>query len=69
MHSLKQAEPALSTLALTPEQAAKAAGLGRTTVYAALKSGGLPSLKIGKSRRIMISDLLRYLEGFRVIGE
>lgn len=38
--------------ALNPEQAAKLAGIGRTTLYAAMSSGDLPSFKVGKRRLI-----------------
>jgi excisionase family DNA binding protein len=55
--------------AFNVDQAIRCSGLGRTTIYAALKTGALPSLKIGRARRIMRSDLLRYLESFRVAAE
>ena len=38
--------------ALNPEQAAKLAGIGRTTLYAAMGAGELPSFKVGKRRLI-----------------
>lgn len=34
-----------------------ALGLSRGTVYALLTSGNLPSIKIGRSRRVLASDL------------
>jgi len=37
---------------LTPEEAAEALGVGRTTVYALIKSGGIDSVQIGRLRRI-----------------
>jgi excisionase family DNA binding protein len=37
---------------LTPEEAAEALGVGRTTVYALIKSGGIESILIGRLRRI-----------------
>jgi excisionase family DNA binding protein len=45
-------------LAVSPAEAARLAGLGRTTIYAALGSGALKSLKIGK-RRLIALDALR----------
>jgi excisionase family DNA binding protein len=44
-------------LALSPGEAAKAAGVGRTTIYVALGSGELKSFKLG-SRRIIRLDAL-----------
>jgi excisionase family DNA binding protein len=37
---------------LTPEQVAQRLGVGRTTVYELLNRGELPSLWIGRARRI-----------------
>jgi excisionase family DNA binding protein len=45
-------------LAVSPAEAARLTGLGRTTIYAALGSGALKSLKIGK-RRLIALDALR----------
>ena len=50
----RKAEP----LAVSPAEAARLAGLGRTTIYNALGSGALKSLKIGK-RRLIALDALR----------
>ena len=50
----RKAEP----LAVSPAEAARLAGLGRTTIYAALGSGALKSIKIGK-RRLIALDALR----------
>jgi hypothetical protein len=49
----RKAEP----LAVSPAEAARLSGLGRTTI-AALGSGALKSLKIGK-RRLIALDALR----------
>ena len=51
----RKAEP----LAVSP--AARLAGLGRTTIYAALGSGALKSLKIGKRRLIAVEALRSWL--------
>ena len=37
---------------LTPEEAAEALGVGRTTVYALIKAGDIDSIRIGHLRRI-----------------
>ena len=48
-------------LALSPAEAARRSGLGRTTIYAALKAGDLKSLKIGARRLIMVEALKTWL--------
>ena len=45
---------------LTVEQAADALGIGRTTVFALIKSGELRSLLIGRSRRIPLDEIEAY---------
>ena len=47
--------------AVSPAEAARRAGLGRTTIYAALKAGDLKSLKIGTRRLIMVDTLKAWL--------
>lgn len=51
----------LLRLAVSPGEAARIAGLGRTTVYEAIGSGALRSLKIGKRRLITIEALTAWL--------
>jgi excisionase family DNA binding protein len=50
--------PKAEPLAVSPAEAARLAGLGWTTIYAALGSGALKSLKIG-TRRLIALDALR----------
>ena len=52
---------AAEPLAVSPAEAARLAGLGRTTIYAALGSGELKSLKIGKRRLIAVDALRSWL--------
>jgi excisionase family DNA binding protein len=52
--------------AVTIPEASRITRLGRTHIFEAIRSGKLPSLKIGKSRRILLKDIDKYLEGFRV---
>jgi excisionase family DNA binding protein len=56
-------EPA--PLAYTMEEAARRAGIGRTTVYFAIRDGTLPSLKMGRSRRILHDDFIAWLRSHR----
>jgi excisionase family DNA binding protein len=46
---------------LTPEQAAEALGIGRTTVFALIKTGELRSLLIGRLRRIPADEIDAYI--------
>ena len=48
-------------IACSPAEAARRAGLGRTTIYAALKAGDLKSIKIGARRLIMVDALKAWL--------
>jgi excisionase family DNA binding protein len=41
-----------ATLLLTPEEAARALRLGRTTIYALMRANELPSVRVGAARRI-----------------
>lgn len=46
---------------LKPEEVARALGLGRSKVYQFLATGALPSLTIGRSRRIHRDALERFI--------
>jgi excisionase family DNA binding protein len=46
---------------LTPEQAAAALCVGRTTIFALMKSGELRSLLIGRLRRIPLDEVEAYV--------
>jgi excisionase family DNA binding protein len=48
-------------LAVSPAEAARLSGLGRTSIYCALGSGALKSLKIGKRRLIAVEALRAWL--------
>ena len=64
MHSSSSAfEAASPPLAVAPAEAARLAGVGRTTLYAALSSGALPSLKLGRRRLIKLDALRAWLDG------
>jgi excisionase family DNA binding protein len=49
-------------LALSVREAAALAGVGRTILYAAVGSGELPSLKVGRRRLIRIESLEAWLK-------
>ena len=48
-------------LAVSVGRATQITSLGRTTIYEALGSGDLTSLKIGNSRLILVDDLRNWL--------
>jgi excisionase family DNA binding protein len=49
-------------LLVTPVEAARRLSLGRTTVYALMASGHLASIRIGRSRRIPVTELRMFVE-------
>lgn len=53
-------------LAVSPGEAARLIGLGRTKLYEALTSGVLPSFRIGTRRLIRVADLEAWFEGHAV---
>ena len=55
--TLPQAVPAV----LTVEELAHCLQVGRNTAYALVKSGAIPSTKIGRQIRIAADDVYRYL--------
>jgi excisionase family DNA binding protein len=53
---------AAQTLAVSPNEAARLCSIGRTTLYAALSSGELKSVKIGTRRLITLEALRDWLK-------
>jgi excisionase family DNA binding protein len=53
---------ASSPLLLTPEEAATALRIGRTTVYALMRAGDLRPVHIGRSCRLSRAELQRYVD-------
>ena len=52
-------------LLLTVEEAATCLGVGRTYMFDLIARGAVPSVRLGKLRRIRISDLERYVSSLR----
>lgn len=52
-------------LLIPVEEAARRLAIGRTVAYSLIRSGELPSVKIGRSRRIPVSTLQQYVESLR----
>lgn len=53
----------VTKLAVSTFEAAEISGVGRTTIYEAIQSGALKSVKIGKRRLIRIAALDEWLSG------
>lgn len=53
--------PDPTLVALTVEEAARRLGIGRTTMYALLASGEIPSVTIGRLRRVPAEALSDYV--------
>lgn len=52
----------MDRLMVTAEEAAEMLGVGRSAVYDLMRSHALPSVKIGRSRRIPMASLREYVE-------
>jgi excisionase family DNA binding protein len=55
-------KPTVEQLLLTPEQVAESLNLGRATVYDLMRMRLLPSVKIGRARRIPAAAVREYVE-------
>ncbi|TKA09532.1 helix-turn-helix domain-containing protein [Actinacidiphila oryziradicis] len=53
----------VAPLLYTPEEAAEALRIGRSTVYELMADGTLKFVKRGRSRRIRVTDLETYVAG------
>ncbi len=58
----------MDKLLLTPVEAAKALGIGRSKVYELLQAGQLKSVRIGSCRRIPLDALHDFLADLRRTG-
>jgi excisionase family DNA binding protein len=47
----------IERIALRPAEAAEALGVCRTTIYRMMETGEIPSIKIGRAKRILVEDL------------
>jgi len=56
-------------IAVSPDEAARLAGIGRTSLYAALAKGDLKSIKIGTRRLIKIEAIHEWLASYQSDAE
>lgn len=54
-------------MVLSPHEAARFAGCGRTTLYAAISAGALRARKLGRRTLIIRNDLVTWLESLPAI--
>jgi excisionase family DNA binding protein len=54
--------PGLDPLLVTPQEASELLRLSRSMIYLMLESGEIPSLKVGRARRIRMIDLVFWTE-------
>jgi excisionase family DNA binding protein len=54
-------ESALPVLLVSPEDAARVLGVGRTKVYELMRSGALRSVRVGGLRRIPVAALAEFV--------
>lgn len=56
---------ALPIVAASPRELATMFGIGKDLIYAAIRSGELPSSKVGTRRVIMVKDMEAFLDARR----
>lgn len=65
----KQSGHTTPPIAVSPDEAARLAGIGRTSLYAALAKGDLKSIKIGTRRLIKIEAIHEWLASYQTDAE
>jgi excisionase family DNA binding protein len=66
-HSVQGLHEVISRELFSPEETARALNVGRTTVFQLLAQGALPSVRIGKLRRIPARAVRDYVD--RLVSE
>ncbi len=63
-------ETARTEYLMSPEELAKFLGLGRTRAYELLSSGVIPSVRIGRLRKVRRTDVDKFIESrLEPVGE
>jgi excisionase family DNA binding protein len=52
-------------LLVSPEEAAELLDVGRSTVYDLMRTLALPSVRVGRSRKIDVDDLREYVKNLQ----
>lgn len=61
----RRVTPGLERMLLSPEEAAQVLGISRAMVYELLAAGRLPSIKLGRCRRIPMESVRRLVGSWR----
>lgn len=69
MTTTKQNTQPTPPIAVSPDEAARLAGIGRTSLYAALAKGDLKSIKIGTRRLIKVEAIHEWLASYQTDAE
>lgn len=69
MTTTKQTSQPTPPIAVSPDEAARLAGIGRTSLYAAMAKGDLKSIKIGTRRLIKIEAIHEWLASYQTDAE
>lgn len=56
----------VSKLLYTPEEAAQALGISRSKLYVLLAAGDIASVQVGRSRRVRVATLERFVDSLGV---
>lgn len=62
---VERRHPNQARLAYLPTEVADLIGQSRAQIYTYMADGSLPSIKLGRSRRILHDDLIAFLESRR----
>jgi excisionase family DNA binding protein len=60
---VRQRDHPIPKLLLTVPEAGRALAISRSKIYDLLNSGDLPSVHIGRSRRVRVSDIEDFVKG------
>jgi excisionase family DNA binding protein len=65
MDQATRAAPAVGEVLITVPEAARRLAISRSYLYQCLQRGALPSVRIGRARRIRVTDLEVFVERLR----
>jgi excisionase family DNA binding protein len=65
MDQATRATPTLGEVLITVPEAARRLAISRSYLYQYLQRGRLPSVRIGRARRIRVTDLAAFVERLR----
>jgi putative molybdopterin biosynthesis protein len=66
-NNMSNTSPGFTTKTLTCKELSKMLRIGKTKLYELLRSGELPSFRVGRLYRVTLADVERYIEHSRNI--